>query len=265
MHSLGEYIRLYFIIEAQYIKARMQYRADFIISSIGMFFSSLATLGVFAVLFDTIPNLAGWSLMEMVFIYAFYMVAISPMQILFDHTWQLRFHVQQGSFLKYYFRPLNMMFYYMSEMFDLKGLTQLAAGILLLIYSSTQLNITWSLAKIALLLMSLFSAALVLIAITILAGCACFWVIDSYPVLGLAWKLREFAPYPMNIFDGIFRFAFTYILPIGFIAFYPSQLFLRPEAVSPLVYFSPLIGIGLFILAYRVWLLGVNSYTGTGS
>ena len=47
MRSLGEYLRLYFIIEAQYIKARMQYRADFIISSIGMFFSSLATLGIF--------------------------------------------------------------------------------------------------------------------------------------------------------------------------------------------------------------------------
>ncbi|HEX7586812.1 MAG TPA: ABC transporter permease, partial [Anaerolineae bacterium] len=81
MRSLREYIRLYFIIEAQYIKARMQYRADFIISSVGMFFSSLATLGIFWVLFNSISNLAGWSFMEMVFIYAFYMIAISPMQI----------------------------------------------------------------------------------------------------------------------------------------------------------------------------------------
>lgn len=265
MRSLGEYIRLYFIIEAQYIKARMQYRADFMISSVGMFFSSLASLGVFVVLFNTVPNLAGWSLMEMVFIYSFYMVAISPMQILFDHTWQLRFHVQQGTFLKYYFRPLNMMFYYMSEMFDLKGLTQLVAGIALLVYASVKLQLGWNLAKVGLLLISLFSAGLVLIAITLMAGCVAFWVIDSYPVLGLAWKLREFSPYPMNIFDGVFRFAFTYVLPIGFIAFYPAQLFLHPEQASPLVYFSPFIGIGLFILAYRVWLLGVNSYSGTGS
>jgi ABC-2 type transport system permease protein len=265
MRTLGEYARLYFIIEAQYIKARMQYRADFIISSVGMFFSSLATLGIFWVLFDTIPNLAGWSFMEMVFIYAFYMIAISPMQILFDHIWQLRFHVQQGTFLKYYFRPLNMMFYYMSEMFDIKGLIQLAAGIILLVYASSQTGIIWTLAKLLLLFISLFSAALVLVAITLMAGSACFWVVNSYPVLGLAWKLREFAPYPMNIFDGIFRLTFTLILPIGFIAFYPSQLFLRPEEVSPLIYFSPVIGIGLFAAAYRVWALGVNSYTGTGS
>ena len=151
------------------------------------------------------------------------------------------------------------------EMFDLKGLTQLAVGIILLVYASIKLELIWTLGKITLLLVSLFSAALVLIAITLLAGSVCFWVIDSYPVLGLAWKLREFAPYPMNIFDGVFHFIFTYILPIGFIAFYPSLLFLHPQDVPNLVYFSPVIGIGMFAIAYQVWKLGVNSYTGTGS
>ncbi len=265
MRSLSDYLRLYFIIEAQYIKARMQYRADFIISSIGMFFSSLATLGIFWVLFNSITDLAGWSLMEMVFIYAFYMIAISPMQILFDHIWQIRFDVQQGTFIKYYFRPLNMMFYYMSEVFDLKGLTQLAAGGVLLIYASLQLGLVWSPDKVLLLVIALSSAALVLISIIVTAGCTAFWVLDSYPVLGLAWRLREFAPYPMGIFDGAFRFAFTYLIPIGFVAFYPSQFFLRPEQVSPLVYLSPLVGIGLFAFTYWVWTRGVNSYSGTGS
>lgn len=265
MRSLSEYLRLYVLIETQYIKSRMQYRADFIISSIGMFFSSLATLGVFWVILNSVPSLAGWSMMEMVFIYAFYMIAISPMQILFDHAWQIRFHIQQGTFLKYYFRPLNMMFYYMSEMFDIKGLTQLLVGIGLLVYSSRQLNLDWTLPRLSLLLVTLFSAALVQISIIVSASCAAFWVLDSYPVLGLAWKLREFLPYPMTIFDGIFRFAFTFIIPIGFVAFYPSQIFLRPQDVSPLIYLSPLIGIGLFAITYWIWTRGVNSYTGTGS
>jgi ABC-2 type transport system permease protein len=220
MRTLVRYFRLYFIIEAQYIKARMQYRADFIISSIGMFFTSLASLAVFWVLFNSITTLAGWTLMEMVFIYAFYMIAISPMQILFDQFWNLRYDLQQGTFLKFYFRPLNMMFYYISERFDL---------------------------------------------IVVLASCAAFWVLNSFAVLNLAWKLREFAPYPINIFDGAFRFTFTFLLPIGFVAFYPSQLFLRPQEVPLLVYFSPLVGIALFALTYWVWKKGVNQYTGTGS
>jgi ABC-2 type transport system permease protein len=265
MLTLGEYIRLYFKIEAQYIKGQMQYRADFLISSIGMFFSSLATLSIFVVLFNSIPSLAGWSLMEMVFIYAFYMIAISPMQILFDAIWSIRYKVQSGEFVKYYFRPMNMMFYFMSERFDIKGLTQLAAGIILLMYSSIQLSLAWSVGKVLILLIAVFSASLVLISIAVMAGSSAFWLVNSYPVLALAWKVREFAPYPMSIFDGVFRFAFTFILPIGFIAFYPAQFFLRPEEVSPLFYLTPVIGIGLFALTYKVWTLGVNNYTGTGS
>jgi len=265
VQTLLRYFRLYFLIEAQYIKARMQYRADFIISSIGMFFTSLATLAVFWVLFQSIPNLAGWNFMEMVFIYAFYMIAISPMQILFDQVWWLRYDVQLGTFLKYYFRPLNMMFYYLSERFDLKGLTQLALGVVLLIYASIKLGIHWGPLNVLLLLAVLFGASLVLISIVTIASCSAFWITNSFPVLNLAWKLREFSPYPMSIFDGAFRFVFTFLLPIGFIAFFPAQLFLRPQEVSPLIYFTPLVGIGLFALTYWIWMLGVNQYTGTGS
>jgi len=65
-------------------------------------------------------------------------------------------------------------------------------------------------------------------------------------------------------FGGAFRFAFTFVIPIGFVAFCPSQLFLRPEEVSPLIYFSRLIGMGLFALTYWIWTKGVNTYTGTG-
>ena len=65
--------------------------------------------------------------------------------------------------------------------------------------------------------------------------------------------------------SGAFCFAFTYVILIGFVAFYPSQLFLHPEDVSSLVYFPPIIGIALFALTSWIWTKGVNSYTGTGS
>jgi ABC-type uncharacterized transport system permease subunit len=56
---------------------------------------------------------------------------------------------------------------------------------------------------------------------------------------GLGSASRKFSPFLMTIFDGAFCFTFTYIIPIGFVTFYPSQLFLRPEDGSPLIYFSP--------------------------
>ena len=83
--TLARYGRLYVLLEAQYIKARMNYRVDFIVSSIGMIFSNIASLLVFWVLFRTIPRLAGWTFEEILFIYGFYLLAVSPAQIFFDH------------------------------------------------------------------------------------------------------------------------------------------------------------------------------------
>jgi ABC-2 type transport system permease protein len=265
MRTLRYYTRLYFMIVSQYIKARMQYRADFIISSVGMVFVSIATIFAFRILFDSIPNLVGWSFDEIVFIYGFYMLAVSPLQLFFDHIWQLRYYVQDGSFIKYYFRPINMMFYYMSEMVDLKGIVQVFLGAAALIYASIRLGLEWTPLRLLLLLVMLFSSSLVAISIMSVAAYTCFWTTNSYPVMALALKIRDFAQYPMTVFDGIFRLLFTYLIPIGFVAFYPAQLFLRPGDVSLLVYVSPLMGVGFFALAYAVWQKGVNSYSGTGS
>jgi ABC-2 type transport system permease protein len=263
--TLAHYARLYVLLEAQYIKARMNYRVDFIVSSIGMIFSNIASLLVFWVLFRTIPRLAGWSFEEILFIYGFYLLAVSPAQIFFDHIWQLRFHVLEGTFIKYYFRPLNMMFYYMSEMVDLKGFAQVGVGIAVIAYASGKLALAWTAGRIALMLLSLTSASLVVIAMLVMASCFAFWAMQSYSVLALAFRLREFSQYPTTIFDGFFRFLFTYLIPIGFVAFYPAQLLLHPKDASWLVYVSPIVGVVFFMLAYKVWIWGVNSYTGTGS
>ncbi|HLY27784.1 MAG TPA: ABC-2 family transporter protein [Aggregatilineales bacterium] len=265
MDTLRYYARIYLLIEAQYIKARLQYRADFIISSIGMACSYAVGIITFWVLFTTIPNLAGWSLNELLFMYAFYLLSVTPLQVFFDNIWSLRIKVRDGSFIRYYFRPLNMMFYYVSEVFDIKGLVQFVLGVIVLVYASVQLHLQWTLPQTGLFVVMLLSASLVMISIMVIAASASFWIIDSFPVLALAFKLREFAPYPVTIFDGFFRVVFTYIVPLGFVAFYPAQLFLRPGEASPVVWASPLVGIALFALAYQVWSRGVNHYSGTGS
>lgn len=265
LESFRHYVLIYLMIETQYIKARMQYRADFLISSVGILFRNITGIFVFWVLLSSIPDLDGWDLNELIFIYGFYLLATTPLQIFFDHIWQLWTKVQDGSFIKYYFRPLDMMFYYMSEMFDIKGITQLVVGIGALIYASHELAIQWTPLTILLLLMMLLSASLVMTAIMIIAGCSAFWIIFSLPVMTLAFKVREYAQYPISIFSGIFRFLFTYVIPIGYVAFYPSQLFLRPGVENLLAYFSPIVGVGMFALSYWVWNRGVNTWTGTGS
>lgn len=265
MRTLIYYLRIYLLIEAQYIKSRMQYRADFVISFFGIIIASMATMLTYRVLFESIPDLAGWTFHEMLFITAFYLLAIFPLQFFFDQVWNLHEYVQEGTFIKYYLRPLNIMFYYMSEMVDLKGFGQIILGTTALLYASSKLGIVWTLPTILLLLALLFGASLVVISLLLLGASAAFWITNCWPLMALSSRLREFAPYPMTVFDGFFRFLFTYVMPIGFIAFYPSQIFLRPGEVTYTAYLAPIVGVLSFGLAYFVWSKGVDRWAGTGS
>lgn len=265
MKALAYYIKLYFLIVAQYIKIRMQYRADFIISTIGMVALNITGFLTIWVIFKSIPDLAGWSYEELLFMYGFSLLALTPMQIFFDNIWSLWIHVLDGTFIKYYFRPLNMLFYFVSEVFDIKGLNQLIIAITIIVFASIKLAIKWTFVKVALFIALFFSSSLIMISLMILAASSAFWTLNSFAVLNLVFKFKDFSRYPLTIFNSFFKFLFTFIIPIGFIAYYPLQLFLKPDQASILIFFSPIAGILLFVLAGFVWKIGVESYTGTGS
>lgn len=265
MRTLIYYARLYGLIVSQYIKARMQYRADFFISSIGILFESGCGIFSLWIIFHSISKLAGWGYNELIFIYAFSLLATAPAQLFFDHIWVLRYHLREGTFIKYYFKPLNMMFYYMSETFNIKAWCHFALGIIAFFYASSKLGIIWTPPKFFLLLTLLFSSSLIMISLMVMASSIGFWVQESFSILYFVFRFGEYARYPLTIFNSFFRLLFTYVIPIGFVAFYPSKFFLRPTEINALVYFSPLAGILLFLLAYLVWKKGVNSWAGTGS
>ena len=127
--GLRFYARMYRKILVQDLKSKMSYRADFVISTFGMIMTNLSGFVTFMILFHNFPTINGWDYHHMLFLYGFSLVALTPVQCFFDNNWNLRFMVQSGDFIKYCFRPVNVFFYFISEVFDVKGLGQLAFGI----------------------------------------------------------------------------------------------------------------------------------------
>ncbi len=265
MKTLGRYLRLYFLIASQYVKARMSYRVDFIISSFGILFANVPSfLGMF-VIFNNIPSLSGWSFNELMFIYGFTVLSMSLVQVVFDNIWMLRWKVQDGSFIKYYFRPLNMMFYYMSEVVDLKGFTQIALGIALIAWSSAKIGVVWTFGRVAGALCMLASASLVMTGLMTAASSTAFWIVNSFAILALVSRMRDYARYPLSIFNGVFRVIFSAVVPIGFIAFYPVQWILHGKEAGVMPYLTPIAGVACFALGYLVWARGTRRWSGTGT
>ncbi len=259
------YWNIYTKIVAQDIKSKMSYRADFILSMFGMLFTNAAGAVSFWLIFQNFPAINGWTYSEMIFLYGFCLISATPAQCLFDNNWSLRMNVYSGDFIKYCFRPINVFFYYMSEVFDLKGVWQLLYGIAAVVYAWCKLALPVSFVIVALFVVYSLSASLFVTAILNASAATCFWVPNSYFVLSLSTKLRDFAKYPMSIFSKPFRVVFTFVLPIGFMAYYPCQIFLRPDNIPLIVWFTPLFGVLFFYLSYKFWMKGAENYSGTGN
>ena len=263
--SLSYYLKIYKKILVQDLKSKLSYRADFIISTFGMIFTNIAAFLSLWILFQNFPTIMGWNYNEMLFLYGFSLIALTPVQCFFDNNWNLRNHVYTGDFIKYCFRPINLFFYYISEVFDIKGIGQFLFGIGTLIYVWPKLHLSMSVIVVLQLLVAFITASLFMIALMNVAAATCFWIVRSGYVMVTAFKFKDYAKYPVTIFNSVFRFVFTFIIPIAFIAYYPSMVFLRPEEVPMLSWFSPLIGVLFFYLSYRIWMKGAMTYDGTGS
>jgi len=264
-NGLRYYAHIYKMILLQDLKSKMSYRADFIISTIGMLFTNISGFVAFWILFQNFPDIKGWTYHEMLFLYGFSMLAMTPVQCFFDNNWNLNRALYRGDFIKYCFRPLNLFFYFISEVFDAKGLGQLAFGLGTIIYTWNKLAIPVTVITIVQMVLGVISASLFMIAIMNFAAATGFWIVGATNVMILMFKFKDYARYPVTIFNKAFQYIFTFLIPIGFMAYYPSLMFIRPDKVPVLTYITPLYGILFFYLSYKFWMKGARQYSGTGS
>jgi ABC-2 type transport system permease protein len=258
------YFKIYIKIITQDIKIKMNYRADFIISNFAQILHHVSGFIMFWLIFQSFPSINGWSYEEMLFFYGFSMIAFTPTQCLLDNNWGLPWQVRSGDFIKYRFRPINTFFYYISEVFDMKGIGQLVSGVAVLTFAWIKLDLGFSIALLALLLLNLTGASLFMAAMLNISAASVFWT-NSFGAMTLAVSFRDYARYPITIFGGVLKFVFTFIIPMAFISYYPSLAFLRPEDIPLLTWLTPPIGFVFFLFSCFMWNKGAQGYSGTGS
>lgn len=113
-------------------------------------------------------------------------------------------------------------------------------------------------------IVGLITASLFMMALQNAAAASCFWIQNSFWLLDISLKMKDYAKYPVTIFNEVFKVIFTFILPVAFMAYYPSLANLRSDDVPILTWLSPLIGIVAFYGSYKLWMKGASKYDGSG-
>lgn len=84
-------------------------------------------------------------------------------------------------------------------------------------------------------------------------------------ITALLYNLQNYGRYPMTIYNAVMKFTLTWVLPFGFVGFYPSAYFLDRANWGGFALLTPVVGAVFFVTGVCVWNYGVKRYRGAGS
>jgi len=252
-------------------KTWMEYKYAFFTNQFVQFFTyGTNYLGIW-ILFDKFDSMKGWSFYEVVFLYSLNLLTYGLSGFFFwSPMKQLGYMVQHGDFDSILIRPMNPFFHMIARNFNTSFFVNIVMAGIVFGICFNRLGIAWSPANIFWLVIFIFGAFLVQCSMFIFGGSLSFWVVNSSPFINtFIYGIRHFVDYPISVYDTVIRALLTFVVPYAFVNFYPAAYFLNKSDdmlfFPALQYATPLVGVILFLLAYKVWSIGIRRYESTGS
>src|SRR5215208_650616 len=262
--------QLYFRLIHISLLSRMQYRANFIASILGLIFWNVINLGLIAVLVTQFSSLKGWTLWELVFLYSLWILGYSLYGLFFSHISELENYLLEGTFDQFLLRPASPLIQLLGREFQYTEIADALIGLTGLSLAYSQLDLHWDGWKWGFFVAAVVSGAIIVLAINLLIACTGFWTGRSRAtsfIVGQFYGLVQ--QYPLDMFGTAFRVFVTGLIPVAFMNYYPALVLLnKVDRTNPgwrLSYVSPLVALALVGIVSIVWRLGLDRYSSSGS
>lgn len=263
-------IRLYLRCMGISIRGQMQYRASFLMMSIGQFLITAIEFLAIWVLFERFGSIQGWALAEVALFYGLINVAFSAGEAAvrgFDTFSSL---VRSGDFDRVLLRPRSTALQVAARELPLRRIGRFLQGLAVLLWASSALSVAWSPGRVAIAIAAILGGACLFAGLFVLQATLVFWTTESLEVMNcLTNGGVTAAQYPLTIYRPWFRRFFTFVVPLACVNYFPALAVLsRPDPLgTPLVFqwAAPAVGVAFLAVALQVWKIGVRHYRSTGS
>lgn len=261
--SIQIHLHVYVKYRAQMLKARMANRHDFFIYIFCDFIIQALGIVFFWSLFSRIPDLKGWRYEQVLLIFGLSQLSYGLFGLLFDGMYNFGNILYTGQFDSVLIRPFHPLFQMaIRGTGDLGGLF---TGAGLVAYAAAQGVFHPSFISILVLLLFMGSAALLyLFLYSIIAGMSFFLDNISGTLLSFFGALKQFGEYPLNIYPPVVKVVLTFLIPIGYVGFYPAAYFMEGSFTRYML-LQPLVVTCFGCTALLLWRAGIRRYKSTGN
>jgi ABC-2 type transport system permease protein len=258
--------RIYGKLQLLHLRAHLEYEADFWIGILGVALTQGAGFVFVWALFSNVPNVAGWRLWEIAFLYALSIIPRGLVEILCDGQWDLRLLVNRGELDRLLLRPVSPVLQVITMDVSIHGFGSVLLGAAIMLRAARELGLAWSTWQYLFLAATLLSSVLLIGAINLATNCIAFWEPSSSSTFPfMIQNFLEFAKFPLSLYDRLVQGLMTWVLPFAFVSYYPGVALLGKSVESQsLGYLAPLAGPVVALIAGLIWRTGLRRYQGTG-
>ncbi len=248
-----------------HLKSQMEYKASFILSSI----AQLAAFGTYCVifysLFDRFGLVKDYNIYQIMLTFGIIQFGQSFSECLLRGFDQFSNIVKNGNFDLLLIRPQNIFLQIMGTKIEFSKLIKSIFGLAITVYAIIKLGIYLEIDKMLIIVLMLIGSAALFSAILIIGAAFCFVTIEGLEVISIfIYGTRDFAQYPLDVFNDTVRIMFTYIIPIAFATFLPL-LYIIGRTDNILYALAPFVSILTLVPAICLFKLGVRKYKSSGS
>ncbi|MDQ2791560.1 MAG: ABC-2 family transporter protein [Actinomycetota bacterium] len=252
------------------VRSQLAYPASFGLQLVGQALAQGVDLLAILVLFGRVAAMGGFSRDEVLLIYGLASVGFGLADLAVGQLDRLPDLIRSGQLDAMLLRPLSVLGQLCAADLALRRLGRVVAGAVTLGYALLAVEITWTPARVALVIVSPLTAAVILGAIWVAAASVCFWVVDGRELASsVTYGSNVFTSYPITIFSDWVRRLLAFIVPGAFVAYYPVLGLLgKPDPLglpAVLRWCAPLVAMAAVTAATLVWRTGLRRYVGTGS
>ena len=252
--------------QIQFLKGRMSYYQDFIIGVIANTLLHVVNLIFITVIFQKIPELHGWAKYEVFFIYGMSIIPYSIFHGFFSNLyWFSNTYIIEGTLDRILLRPVNGLFQIYTSQLSLEDLTDVFLGLGIVIWASQYLSFHWGLFEIVGLFFFAISGVCIFLGIFTTLACLSFWFSDRAGLIPPVYNMIQFGRYPLTIYNPVLRFILSWVIPFGFIGFYPSTWLIRRGEFSHILLITPIVAVACMLIGILTWHNGLKRYESTGS
>ncbi|WNR43957.1 ABC transporter permease [Paenibacillus roseipurpureus] len=260
-------IRLFLLLIKASLKSRMQYKFNFIFSTLMAACIQLSEFLMVALVMMRFGEIKGWSLYEVSYLYGVMMLAKAIYRTLASDVHHLEKYLVSGDLDAILIRPVPVLLALMTQNSRLL-IAEIAQGLLLLVVSMRALlqsgQIGWS--AIPYTVFIILTGAVILFAVGLATAAAGFWLTRIEALQNMTEDASQTAVrYPLSLYPKWLQGALLVVVPVAFVNYIPSLFILRHQGGAGMLLGTMGVAVAALWLAMRIWQIGLSRYQSTGS